>query len=69
VSRKPSASLSGIMEFCLFDERQNQIVDASHNFCKIVNRHAVTSYLLLSTKKYLNLAEIDGLKTGLENMI
>lgn len=28
------------MKLCLFDERQDEIVDASHDLCKIANSHA-----------------------------
>ena len=40
VSRKPPACLNGIMKLSLFDECQSQIVDASHNLCKVANRHS-----------------------------
>lgn len=40
VSREASASLSGVMKLCLFDERQKQIVDSSHNLCQVANSHS-----------------------------
>ncbi len=37
---KPTASLSHIVEMRLTDQGDDQVINGSHDFCRVANRHA-----------------------------